>query len=180
MSEERTAYAVEQTFGEVKERVIDESQPSSAARLVKLSSGVQVVIRRMNLNVANKVMDSVTLPDPPVMEVERPDGTREKVANTLDPAYQQLAGKHEQSRLMKLISFASGLYIRLWNEGQRGLTDEQLAELSALEEAMRESAGAELDGRSTEAKYICNCAFSAASDYTLAMNALFAQPDDPK
>jgi len=161
-------------------RVIIEGQPHGAMRLVTLANGVVVSVKYMNLSVAQQVMKSVALPQAPVVEVLRPDGTTEKVANTLDPDYIKATQAIENEKFLKLVRFGCGLYIRLHNAGSHGLTEEQREELLTLEEAMRAETGLELSGRTEEAKYLNNLAFTTPEDYSAVISAMFAQADNPK
>lgn len=160
--------------------VIIEGQPHGVMRLVTLANGTTVSVKYMNLSVAQQVMKSVEMPKPPVVEVLRPDGMTEQVANTLDPDYIKATQVIENEKFLKLVRFGCGLYIRLHNAGVRGLTDEQREELLTLEEAMRAETGLELAGRTEEAKYLNNLAFTTPDDYSQVISALFAQADNPK
>jgi hypothetical protein len=178
MTETMTNQATEQAINPAQ--LVDESNPAGKMRLVTLSSGVRVVVRRMNLTVLQRLNDSYVMPEAPAMEVVRPDGTTQKVANELDPMYQASARRAERGKTMRVLQFAAGLYVKLFNEGHRGLTDAQREELAALEEAIQAETGKGLDGRNDEAKYILNCAIDAADDYGAITSALFAQADNPK
>ena len=160
--------------------VIIEGRPHGAMRLVTLANGVVVSVKYMNLSVAQQVMKSVASPQAPVVEVLRPDGTTEQVANTLDPDYIKQTAAIENEKFLKLVRFASGLYVRLHNAGSRGLTDEQREELLTLEEAMRAETGLEIAGRTEEQKFLNNLAFTTPDDYSLVIAALFAQAENPK